>query len=212
MGREMSFHGSSRQPRNPSTHGAAVNVHDLDPNANDDKIVNFVHGDDPEGRNGAVVLYSQSNLPPEDNSLKMTGPDRNFSGRSFAVGTHASGGTGGLNPGQPQGYPDHNRSDQGLVGRLGNKSKSQGNLGGVPKDATSPAPQRYAPPQAPDGEYDPSQPGASEMHLLGKYNLSPEYQHVQSKFRDTTTAVEKLRKQAADKREELREERRKNLE
>lgn len=65
---------------------------------------------------------------------------------------------------------------------------------------------------AANGEYDPSQPGANEMHLMGKYNLSPEYQHVQSKFRDTTTAVEKLRKQAADKREELREQRRKNQE
>jgi len=40
--------------------------------------------------------------------------------------------------------------------------------------------------------------------------LSPEYQHVQSKFRDTQTAVDKLRQQAEDKREELREERRRN--
>ena len=40
--------------------------------------------------------------------------------------------------------------------------------------------------------------------------MSPEYQHVQSKFRDTQTAVDKLRQQAEDKREELREERRRN--
>lgn len=50
------------------------------------------------------------------------------------------------------------------------------------------------------------------MPALAKYNLSPEYQHVQSKFRDTRTAVDKLRKQAEDKREELREERRRNEE
>lgn len=84
----------------------AVNVRDLDPNAND-QIVDFVNADDQDGRNGAVVLYSQSNRP-EQQSLKIDGPDNAF-GRSFAAGTHASGGTGGLNPGQPQGYPEQMR-------------------------------------------------------------------------------------------------------
>lgn len=39
---------------------------------------------------------------------------------------------------------------------------------------------------------------------VGKFNLSPEYQHVKSQFMDTTKTVSKLRQQAQDQREELR--------
>jgi len=60
-------------------------------------------------------------------------------------------------------------------------------------------------------KYSSAQDGGEEgVEVAGRYNLSPEYQHVQSKFRDTQTAVDKLRLQAEDKREELREERRRN--
>ena len=49
---------------------------------------------------------------------------------------------------------------------------------------------------------------ATSFNNLPKFNLSPDYQYVQSRFMDTKHTVEKLRRQAADKREELREERR----
>jgi excinuclease UvrABC helicase subunit UvrB len=38
-----------------------------------------------------------------------------------------------------------------------------------------------------------------------RYNLSPDHQHVKSKFYDTSKTVEKLRREAQEKREELRE-------
>lgn len=38
-----------------------------------------------------------------------------------------------------------------------------------------------------------------------RYNLSPDYQHVTSKFKDTKTTVAKLRKNAEEKRESYRE-------
>ena len=38
-----------------------------------------------------------------------------------------------------------------------------------------------------------------------KFNLSPEHQYVRASFRDTTKAVEKLRKEAEEKRKELRD-------
>ena len=53
---------------------------------------------------------------------------------------------------------------------------------------------------------------ATSFAHLPKYNLSPEYQHVQSRFMDTSSAVDRLRRQAADKRDELREERRRQEE
>lgn len=42
------------------------------------------------------------------------------------------------------------------------------------------------------------------MEKIFKYNLSPEHQHVKATFKDTSRAVEKLRKEAQEKREELR--------
>mmetsp|Transcript_15913 Transcript_15913/g.26818 ORF Transcript_15913/g.26818 Transcript_15913/m.26818 type:complete len:220 (+) Transcript_15913:166-825(+) len=41
--------------------------------------------------------------------------------------------------------------------------------------------------------------------FLLKYNLSPEYQHVKASFRDTSEAVRKLRQQAQEMRESIRE-------
>ena len=52
----------------------------------------------------------------------------------------------------------------------------------------------------------------TSFNNLPKFNLSPDYQHVQSRFMDTKPAVDKLRRQAADKRDELREERRRQEE
>lgn len=53
---------------------------------------------------------------------------------------------------------------------------------------------------------------AASFNNLPKYNLSPDYQHVQSRFMDTRNTVDRLRRQAADKRDELREERRRQEE
>ena len=52
-------------------------------------------------------------------------------------------------------------------------------------------PQQFKPSDEPDA-------------LTLKYNLSPDYQHVRSSYRDTSKAVEKLRKEAQELREEIR--------
>lgn len=120
FGHGMSFHGSNRPRRIPGSQGMGVDAQDLDRSGNDD-IVN-VSG--TQGRNAAVVLYSASNNRPEHQSLRVGEPGHNASDKSIAAATHASGGTGGLNPGQPLNYQDPFKDSKGLVARLGSKSKS----------------------------------------------------------------------------------------
>ena len=47
-------------------------------------------------------------------------------------------------------------------------------------------------------------PSDEPEQVVLKYNLSPDYQHVRSSYRDTSKAVEKLRKEAQELREEIR--------
>ena len=119
----MSFHGSNRQQRNPGSAGISSDLRDLDHSGNE-KIVDFVNSGDLEGRNAAVVLYSQSNNLPDHQSLRVGDPGHYASGRSFAAATYAGGGTGGFISGQPWNHQDPSRSAKGLVTRLGAKSKS----------------------------------------------------------------------------------------
>lgn len=49
-----------------------------------------------------------------------------------------------------------------------------------------------------------TQPKQRSLERQFRYNLSPDHQHVKATFKDTTKAVEKLRKEAQEKREELR--------
>lgn len=51
-------------------------------------------------------------------------------------------------------------------------------------------------------------PKERSAERIFRYNLSPDHQHVKATFKDTSRAVEKLRKEAQEKREEIREKKR----